>query len=512
MVKMIMHITILVLIETLVAFGLSHERPQLPQIPENKETPSGIRLAYLSPSSVSVGWSTYEKIDKPCVSYGKNSRNLSRTACGSPAKTYGTSRVWFNTVALTDLEPAANYYYQIHATNGTSVKKFKSVMAAGDKSAFSFAFLADLGLYGEYGYEIGSANKDVPRNDKNHDTVYSLERLIDRYDFIMHPGDYAYADDWYENCPNIKNVLNASVVQGTSYEAVLEWYFRQISDVSSVKPWMIGPGNHEASCVEIPFVNKLCPEGQHNFTDIRVRYSDTHPKGFKSVSRNQTAVEQNKKARTLSYPPLWYSFDYGSVHFIMTNSETDFEHAPDLPLDDGGWYYDLDAGPFGYKNQQIDWLVADLESVDRRVTPWVIVMSHRPWYTTGTDICSPCQNAFEDIFYKYGVDLVAMGHEHNTQRYAPLYKGNIDTNLYQDPKYPAYIVIGGAGNIEGLTKIEDPKPNGYIYGNSDDFMWSIVHVEDDNNIVIDFIRSGDSKVVDSTRLYKSHKEAIVRNA
>ena len=91
-----MHITILVLIETLVAFGLSHERPQLPQIPENKETPSGIRLAYLSPSSVSVGWSTYEKIDKPCVSYGQKSQNLTKPGCGPAAKTCCTSRVWFS--------------------------------------------------------------------------------------------------------------------------------------------------------------------------------------------------------------------------------------------------------------------------------------------------------------------------------------------------------------------------------------------------------------------------------
>lgn len=86
----------------------------------------------------------------------------------------------------------------------------------------------------------------------------------------------------------------------------------------------------------------------------------------------------------------------------MINTETDFVEALDGPGTT------LDAGPFGSVGQQVDFLEADLASVDRSVTPWVIVAGHRPWYTAGGG-CKPCQNAFEPILYKYGVDLAIFG-------------------------------------------------------------------------------------------------------
>ena len=58
----------------------------------------------------------------------------------------------------------------------------------------------------------------------------------------------------------------------------------------------------------------------------------------------------------------------------MFNTETDFEDAPDGPGTT------LNSGPFGYTGQQNDFLEADLASVDRDITPWVIVAGHRPWY------------------------------------------------------------------------------------------------------------------------------------
>ena len=52
----------------------------------------------------------------------------------------------------------------------------------------------------------------------------------------------------------------------------------------------------------------------------------------------------------------------------------------------------------------------DLMSVNRSVTPWVIVHGHRPAYATVVDTASVIQaqdqrNAFEDIFVQYGVSL-----------------------------------------------------------------------------------------------------------
>lgn len=113
---------------------------------------------------------------------------------------------------------------------------------------------------------------------------------------------------------------------------------------------------------------------------------------------------------------FWYSFDYGLAHFIILNTETDLPvglQAPDAP---GGTDAGADNGPFGYPNQQYDWFENDLASIDREKTPWVVVGLHRPWYigvkNSSGDVCLTCQQAFEPLMIKYGVDLYMQGHVH----------------------------------------------------------------------------------------------------
>ena len=55
-----------------------------------------------------------------------------------------------------------------------------------------------------------------------------------------------------------------------------------------------------------------------------------------------------------------YSYDYGSVHFIMMSSEHDFREG----------------------SRQYKWLENDLKNVDRKKTPWVVLGGHRPMYTS----------------------------------------------------------------------------------------------------------------------------------
>ena len=152
---------------------------------------------------------------------------------------------------------------------------------------------------------------------------------------------------------------------------------------------------------------------------------------------------------------------------------------------------------------------ADLASVDRSVTPWLVVAGHRPWYALGDEHCGACQVAFESIFYKYGVDLAIFGHVHNSQRFSPMYQGKIDPAGLNNPKAPMYIVAGGAGNIEGPAKISG-NVTGNVFGYADDFGYATVKFLDSNHIGVDFLRSSNGEVLDSSVLYKEHKEAFVR--
>lgn len=127
---------------------------------------------------------------------------------------------------------------------------------------------------------------------------------------------------------------------------------------------------------------------------------------------------------------FWYSFDYGLVHFIALDGETDFPSSPEWPFvrDLSGnethptedETYITDSGPFGYikgnlteneSYEQYNWLVDDLAAVDRCKTPWVIAMSHRPMYSSQVSSYQKnVRNAFESVMLKYEVDAFLSGY------------------------------------------------------------------------------------------------------
>lgn len=474
-----------------------------PAIPSDKTTPVQQRLAISGANSISVGWNTFAQQAQPCVQYGTTSSNLDLEQCSDISVTYKTSRTWSNTVILSGLAAGQTYYYKIVSTNST-VESFMSPRAPGDRTPFTTSVVIDLGVYGQNGYTIKGDNSkrdQIPTIDPalNHTTIGRLAENFNDYEWVMHPGDLAYADDWILNIDNLLDGAN-------TYEAITENFYNQLSPIASRKPYMTSPGNHEADCAEVGTlaIRTICPEGQKNFTDFNVRFGKNMPSAFSSTSSDDTAKINANKAKMLANPPFWYSFEYGMVHVTMIDTETDFPNAPDAPFGSAG----LDGGPFGYTGQQLDFLKADLASVDRNLTPWVIVGGHRPWYSTGGSACTACQMAFEPVMYQYGVDLGVFGHVHNSQRFAPVNNSVVDSAGMNDPKSPVYIVAGGAGNIEGLSSVgSNISSNRFAY--ADDFSYATLNFQDENHLEINFIRSSTGEILDSSTLYKSHSEQFV---
>ena len=65
--------------------------------------------------------------------------------------------------------------------------------------------------------------------------------------------------------------------------------------------------------------------------------------------------------------------------------------------------------------QRYLWLEADLSAVDRTVTPFVLMQSHCPFYSTNKNHFQEwqaldMQETFEPLMLKYGVDLMLSGH------------------------------------------------------------------------------------------------------
>lgn len=90
-------------------------------------------------------------------------------------------------------------------------------------------------------------------------------------------------------------------------------------------------------------------------------------------------------------------------------------------------------------SEQYRWFVDDVSRVDRRRTPWLLVLAHRPFYTSEGNwrkpyglvrvVCFPfminnnsfvflstktvlLRDTFEPLFQKYKVDVTVYGHVH----------------------------------------------------------------------------------------------------
>lgn len=156
------------------------------------------------------------------------------------------------------------------------------------------------------------------------------------------------------------------------------------------------------------------------------------------------------------------------------------------------------------------WLEADLKSVNRSKTPWIIAAGHRPWYlshanTSGT-ICWTCKDVFEPLLVKYGVDLVLSGHSHVYERKAPINDSKIDPNELNNPRFPWYITNGAAGHYDGLDALQYPLKPYSRFGldtSNATYGWSKLTFHNCTHMTHDFVASKNGSVLDSATLFKN---------
>lgn len=207
---------------------------------------------------------------------------------------------------------------------------------------------------------------------------------------------------------------------------------------------------------------------------------------------------------------FWYSFDHGMTHYVQLDTETDLGHGFTAPDEIGGAEGEGASPVNATMDAQTTWLEADLASVDRSKTPWIIVGGHRPWYlshsnSSGT-ICWMCKDVFEPIFVKYGVDLVLSGHAHVYERQAPLNNGVIDPNELNNPSSPWYITNGAAGHYDGMDSLQSPRQSYSRFGldtTNATYGWSRLTFHNCTHLTHDFVASNNGSVIDSATLYKA---------
>jgi Calcineurin-like phosphoesterase len=127
-----------------------------------------------------------------------------------------------------------------------------------------------------------------------------------------------------------------------------------------------------------------------------------------------------------NYGNSFFSFEVGMAHIIYLNPYS----------------------PSNATSPQYQFLLSDLSRVNRKLTPWVIVVMHCPWYNSNRVHYLEWQSIdmrgnLEDIFHTYKVNVVFSGHVHAYERSKPVYNDVVRADG------TVYITIGDGGNREG---------------------------------------------------------------
>ncbi len=133
---------------------------------------------------------------------------------------------------------------------------------------------------------------------------------------------------------------------------------------------------------------------------------------------------------------LYYSFDYGNIHFTAMDTGV-ANVAP------------VDQALFAPGTAQYNWLVNDLNAADNDPDiKWKIVYVHFPPYTMGVSLVQYVQDILAPVMDTYHVDLVITGHRHVYERSKSIFNNAV---VQPGPSYTGtpygtvYVVNGTAG-------------------------------------------------------------------
>uniref|UniRef100_K3WNF6 Purple acid phosphatase n=1 Tax=Globisporangium ultimum (strain ATCC 200006 / CBS 805.95 / DAOM BR144) TaxID=431595 RepID=K3WNF6_GLOUD len=379
--------------------------------PEMLDIPQLLHLAYAGSPSDSTGmtisWATYQKASDSAVWIGlaESSLEIVDKTLAPSASYYSDDdySLFQNHATMRGLKPHTKYFYKVGSARDLKLQSplntFTMARPAFDTSAVIIA------VHGGAG-----------DGDNAADTIKYVDSLGDKIDFVYHVGDISYTDDGF---------LVPLYALGFFYEDVWDQWINEMTPIMSKVPYMVVVGNHEAECHSPNCqISKTKKDKLDNYTAYNAR--------FKMPSKESGGVLN-----------MWHSFDHGRIHFTA-----DYSGAPknELPLTHSN-------GNFG---DQLVWLEADLKKA--AANRGNIPEADKDGVPTGDSKIA--QEAFEELFIKYGVDVVVTSHYHFYERHLPIARGkaimdgvSADKKTYANPKAPVYLTAGAAGNIEDHGKM-----------------------------------------------------------
>lgn len=346
----------------------------------------------------------------------------------------------FHTASMTGLHANTKYYYQVgdsslrggeeqdHDDGGdgdgdgdggswSPEMSFVSHPGVGPDVSVSFLAVADQGV-GEPDGSI-AAQEYEPAIRVAQRLAEEVERGSPWYD---DDDDGTKNNNYREPQPYTMILHNGDISYARGYSALWDTFLLQQQAVATRVPYATCPGNHEMDWPDM-FMYQECVD---SFGECGVPYSSRFPM---PIAGGGSGGEEGRPSPNKQ----WYSFDYGPIHFTVISTEHDFTEG----------------------SAQHHWMNADLKSVDRSVTPWLVMATHRPIYVDSADYKTydgkqttaiQLQTALEHLLHHHRVDVVLSGHHHSYQRTCPVKKGKCRyTKKHGRPDATVYIVHGNGG-------------------------------------------------------------------
>lgn len=341
-----------------------------------------VRGPYLqmpSSSGIIIRWRT-DAASIGRVNYGTDPNNLTEELNETTATTE-------HQVEITGLQPFTTYYYSVG--NGATVlaggddhHHFRTSPVIGTAQPIRIWAIGDFGKANTEQIKVRQSYQNY-MNGKHTDVWVWL-------------GDNAYQD-------GSDAEYQAKVFDSTyGYDSL----FRYL-------PFMPAPGNHDYNLIAPPYASVNPPDHTGAYYDII------------------NVPTQGELGGVASGYELYYSYDYGNVHFIAFNSELG-----SVVSNSNDW---IGVNPLGNFNgsPMLDWLRADLQA---NTQPWTIVYFHQPPYSKGSHdsdgaieiYMKALRENFIPVMEEYGVDLILNGHSHVYER-SYLINGHYGNSSSWDP-------------------------------------------------------------------------------
>ena len=225
-----------------------------------------------------------------------------------------------------------------------------------------------------------------------------------------------------------------SLIGDTSYARGYAWlwdnFFTQVEPIATRAPWLVCIGNHEYDWPAQPWKPNWAPYGKDSGGECGIPYSMRFTMPGTSSLPVRTDVPDVPETKN-----LYYSVNFGAVHFIYISTETDFLRGSD----------------------QYNWIVEDLKATNRQQTPFIVFQGHRPMYSTDRR-CTQAQISkmmvehLEPLLVEYKVSLALWGHVHKYERTCPMRNF---TCMEHNGAFPVHMVIGMGG--QDWQPIDQPR-------------------------------------------------------